>query len=103
MLDLLGLFILLLFHSNLVVPYALDGLLKVVDLLVLHGVVAVLFVEFRNQLSQLEFFALNEDVVTLQVLILLLGQNHVQLIVELRYLIIDLLLLLEDHIVNWAL
>lgn len=103
MLDLLGLFILLLFHSNLVVSYALDGLLKVVDLLVLHGVVAVLFVEFRNQLSQLEFFALNEDVVTLQVLILLLGQNHVQFIVELRYLIIDLLLLLEDHIVNWAL
>ena len=44
LLDLLGLLILFFFHSYLVIPNTLNGLLKIINLLVLDCIVAVLFV-----------------------------------------------------------
>ena len=90
---------LLLFHSDLVVPDALDRLLQIINLLILHGVVAVLLVQLGDQLPQLELLALHKDVVALEVFVFLFGEHNVELVVELRDLVIDQLLAFPDHLV----
>ena len=47
-------------------------------------------IQFRDQLAQLEFFSLYENVVALEILVLLLGQDQVQPVIQLRDLIVNL-------------
>lgn len=75
LLYLLRLLVFFFLHSNLVIPNTLNSFLKIIDFLILDGVVAVLLVELLDQLAQLELLPLDEDVVTFQVLVLLLGED----------------------------
>lgn len=75
LLYLLRLLVFFFLHSNLVIPNTLNSFLKIIDFLILDGVVAVLLVELLDQLAQLELLPLDEDVVTFQVFVLLLGED----------------------------
>ena len=97
-LNFLCLLVLLLFHSNLIVSNALYRFFEIVYLLVFLRIVTVLVIELCDQLSKFELFTLNEHVVGLQIFIFLLGQHEVQLVIELSYLIINLLLSIYDFI-----
>lgn len=91
----LYLIVFLFLHFNLIISDALDGFLQIIDLLILHRVVTVLFVQLGDQLSQLELFTLNEYVVALEVLVFLLGEDHVKVLIKFSDLVIDQLLALH--------
>jgi hypothetical protein len=73
LLDFLGLLILLLLHPDLVIPDALNSLLKIIDFLILLRVIRILLIELINELSEFLLLSFDVDVITLEVFILLLS------------------------------
>ena len=65
LLDALGLLDFLLFHPDLVISDALDGLLKAVDLVIFHGAIGIPFVELVDEVPELLLLTLYIDIVTL--------------------------------------
>ena len=95
LLNLLGLLVLLLLHSNVVIPNALNGFFQVIYLGILGCVIAIFLVQLSNQLPQLKLLPLHKDVVALEILVLLLRQHQVESVVQIGYLVINLLLVLQ--------
>ena len=81
LLDALSLFDFFLFHSDLIVSNALDGLLEVVDFVVFECTVCISFIQLIDEVPQLLLLSLDVDVVTLEIFVLLLGQQQVQFVV----------------------
>ena len=57
---------------------------------------AVLLVQLGDQLPQLKLFPLNKNILAVEVLGFLLGKDEVQSIIQISYLVVDLLLVVED-------
>lgn len=81
-LDLIEQLLLVLLLTDLVVTDRLDRALQLADLLVLQGVVRVLFVKLFDQLPEILLLLFHVYVVSLEVLVLLLGQHAVELLVQ---------------------